>query len=1256
LHRPVFKLPAFILLIILLILVGNLSAPRAAATSIYTLRLGEISFDGKESPPNLPAGWDKVSITEPDLHLVQFTGPTDANWLTALENSNLQVIQYIHPFTYVVWGQNVADAVSADSTLTTAVRWTGPFAPAYRVLPKWHNLGSQAVDVDVLMYRGADTDLVVRSIQTLGAQERGRAILNNTWEIAGFTISGDLFQTAAQIPGVYSIQPVPTDGGLRGEMSNQINVGNYDNTNAAFPGYAAWLTAAGVDGSGVIIANVDGGVQETHPDLTNRMISCTGVTCSGANSGHGTHTAGIMAADGASGTLDSFGFLRGQGMAPGANLFEQVYSPWYQQPGGMLLLMTDSFNNGASLSGNSWGPAGTPQGYDDDTLQVDIGVRDSDPGAAGNQPLSFVLSFMNGSGGTSTQGSPDEAKNLFNIGSTKMQTGSGSQILDIDDLSANTAHGPALDGRTIPHMVAPGCEVDSTVTGSSYDLLCGTSMASPHVSGAVALFIEYYRNLTTPLGFGPADPSPALIKAAFLPVAHDLAGFDDADGNPLGHPFDNKQGWGRMDTAAVISPTASVRYFDNPVIFDNTGEEWIQTVSPADPSKPIKIMLVWTDAPGHGLGGSTPAWNNDLDLVVEVGGDTYLGNNFDGSGWSQTGGSADGMNNTEGVFLGPTAPGSAVIRVQAANINSDGIPNQGDTTDQDFALACYNCALEPDFSIIAGPSPLDVCAPDDAVYNLTIHQIANYNDSVTLSASGNPAGTTADFSNNPVTPPDTSTLTIGNTGAASAGHYDLDIVGVATTRTHTTTVGLDLYDAVPGTVTLITPTNGTVDTDLAPAFEWSTSTQNQFYILEVAGDMAFSNIVYSATLETTTHTAETQFESETTYYWRVRSGNSCGEGSNSAVFEFTTRPIPPVLVVDDDDNDPDVRSFYTNALDTIGLEYDIWDTNNSDNEPGLSLLAPYEMVIWFTGAEFGGAAGPGSTGEVSLEDWLDNGGCFFISSQDYIFDRGGLTPFMTNYLGAGSFSGDGGGYSAVNGQGSVFGGLGPFTLNYPYTDYSDELNPGGSAETAFIGTNAVEGAVNKDNGTYRTAFLSFPFDVIVGEANRVTVLQAFTDWCSLEAQIGTLEISENTIEETVDMGSVVTRTLVVSNTGNAAFDFTVSEGAAWAEVSPTGGTLNPGQSTDLSVVFDSSQTAGAGTYSDTLTFDGNYDNDPADVSLILHVNEPPDATHYIFLPAIVGDGGTGASQTNAAPALLPFLGLVALGTGWLTKRSRKTKK
>ena len=147
-------------------------------------------------------------------------------------------------------------------------------------------------------------------------------------------------------------------------------------------------------------------------------------------------------------------------MAPGANLVEQVYSPTYTYPDGMLTLMTQSYRNGAVVSGNSWGPSGTALGYDEDTRLVDIGVRDADPDAPGNQQLSYVLSIMNGYGDTSSQGTPDEAKNIFTIGATVMQNSSGEQNTNINDLAIVTGYGPALDGRTIPHLVAPGCEVD----------------------------------------------------------------------------------------------------------------------------------------------------------------------------------------------------------------------------------------------------------------------------------------------------------------------------------------------------------------------------------------------------------------------------------------------------------------------------------------------------------------------------------------------------------------------------------------------------------------------------------------------------------------------------------------------------------------------------------------------------------------------------------------------------------------------------
>jgi uncharacterized repeat protein (TIGR01451 family) len=673
-------------------------------TAPFVLDLGGERFDPAAGMPSF-AGWNRARAgDEADLRLVQFDGPVRQSSLDAMRAAGVEPIQYIHPFTYVVWARRAA---LAQANARSGVRWSGDFLPAYRVLPRWRSLDASAIDVHVATYREAAG--VEDALRAAGATVTGSRVVDRRFKTIGVRVAGNRFAALAAIPGVYSVQPVPTNGGLRAEMSDQISAGNLDGDNLAVPGYRDYLDSIGFDGSGVVIADVDGGIYDTHPDLVNRMAPCSGDTCGGSETdSHGTHTAGIMVADGSSGTMTAGGFLRGLGMAPGANLVEQLYSPTFTQPGGMLELMTESYRNHAVMSGNSWGPSAVPLGYDDDTRQVDVGVRDADPDEAGDQPFHFVLSIMNGGGGTSSQGTPDEAKNIFTIGSTWAQDSATQQSDSIDDISSNSAHGPALDGRSIPAMVAPGCDVDSTISATGYGLLCGTSMASPHVTGASALFVEYYRS-----HFG-VDPSPALIKAAFTAVAKNLTGHRDANGQPMTRLFDNRQGWGRLYIDPVLAPQQAVQYVDQTTVFDNTGESWTHSYTAADPTQPIRIMLAWSDAPGHGLGGSTPAWNNDLDLRVTTGAGTFLGNVLDNDGWSTTGGAPDAKNNTEAAFLQPAQHGGAItVEVLATDINSDALPSSGDDTDQDFALVCYNCTeatASADLSISASATP-DVIPP-----------------------------------------------------------------------------------------------------------------------------------------------------------------------------------------------------------------------------------------------------------------------------------------------------------------------------------------------------------------------------------------------------------------------------------------------------------------------------------------------------------------------------------------------------------------
>ncbi len=413
--------------------------------------------------------------------------------------------------------------------------------------------------------------------------------------------------------------------------------------------------------------------------------------------------------------------------------------------------------------------------------------------------------------------------------------------------------------------------------------------------------------------------------------------------------------------------------------------------------------------------------------------------------------------------------------------------------------------LGPDFAISAAPESIAVCAPDDAVYDITVDYLSGFTGSVDLSAANVPVGTVATIAPSTVVTPTTSSVMTLTVGATTPGSYNVDIVGVSVpTPTHTTTVGIDVYDAIPGTIVLTSPADGATGVDLLPTLSWTADAQGDVYWVEVATDMAFTNIVFSDTVQADSVTLDTSLAPLTQYYWRVYSSNVCGDGAWSAVWNFTTRDIPPILVVDDDDNGPDVRAYYTDALDALGAEYDVWDTGNSDNEPSAAELAPYSTVIWFTGDEFGGFAGPGATGEADLSTWLDNGNCLFISSQDYYWDRG-QTTFMTDYLGLSSATSDDGGYASVTGQNIVFGGLGPYSLSYPFSDFADVVNPDGTAELAFLGDNSNNAAIDKDSGVYRTSFWGFPFEAIANTADREEVMGTVLDWCGNGAATGTLD-------------------------------------------------------------------------------------------------------------------------------------------------------
>ena len=670
----------------------------------FTLHLGGERFDPLDSGRAAGPWTDYQADPAGDFYLIQFGGPVRPEWLQSVRSSGVEPAQPLHPFSHLVWASR--DQIAAFGQ-RAELRWLGPMLPAWKVQPHLRQLGPALVDTMLLTSAHADAEQVHAGLSGLGQ------VISSTPQGAHFNVihmavPGSRYLDLAALPFVYTVQAIPTDAGHRGEMSNQSVAGGIDGTGTIFSGYADWLSDIGFDGSGVIVSVIDSPVLASHLDLVGRMRPCLGehASCNEGQPGnHGTHVAGAVAGTGASG-ITLHGFLRGQGMAPGAGLVSQIWTPFLDSggpgglaPDGMLKIYEDAARSGAMLANNSWGSSDTPQGYDIPTRQIDLISRDADPDRPGQHPILAVWAIMNGHGdgdgdcAPGSLGAPDEAKNLLAVASSWLTDGSGAQGTDIYSMSANSAHGPACDGRRITQLVAPGCSTDSTIADSDTahaHNYCGTSHASPIVTGAIAVWAEKFIAETG------ANPSPALARAVFAGAARDLVGSLNADGDPLGHRPDRFQGYGRLDLEAVMAPAGRIYAHDQETVLTASGQQRRFSLSAAEPLAPMHIMLAWTDAPGHGLGGSTPAWVNNLDLLVQADGLTYLGNEIGVDGWSVTGGQPDQRNNLEAVYLNPEQhQGGVTIIVLATEIAGDALdPWQPTSARQDFALACFNCRVE----------------------------------------------------------------------------------------------------------------------------------------------------------------------------------------------------------------------------------------------------------------------------------------------------------------------------------------------------------------------------------------------------------------------------------------------------------------------------------------------------------------------------------------------------------------------------------
>lgn len=581
---------------------------------------------------------DEAAPADTERMVIQFNSVPGKAEINELRSQGIQLQEYIGGNSYFAVG--VSNLTNDIQTLSDNIRAVQPITASQKIHPDLTHvqsnepaeaLGEETRTVTIELFEDVDIGHALQRIESLPSVVV--ATSRAAWSLTA-TVKVDLIDDLAGLDEVKFIEPAPPP---RKEFNDGVR---------AAIGADIIQRVEHLAGAGVTVGIWDGGTIAAHKDFVGRLKLGDP---SASVSSHATHVAGTLAGDGkgsvqaepdaelmllasqreqsspamtnASATDDlqsteeellelipvsvlDASPEKWRGVAPGASIISYFWDNAADDHEKAI------GEEKIAISQNSWGfsvdeQRGNCALFGDYTAEARaydriitglFGARIPIVFAAGNERndadcgMNSLPPFTNFGNITP----PQTAKNVIAIGAINSDDGSMTDF---------SSWGPTDDGRIKPDVVTAGCEnagdhtVTSSVPANTYGGMCGTSMAAPAASGAIAILMEEHSKTAN---------HPQLLPSSYRALL--IHGAKDID--PPGPDF--RSGFGRIDLVNSVGILRKKALTE--AIIEETGSRKVAILPVPANATGVKVTLVWDDEPA--ATNALISLVNDLDLQI----------------------------------------------------------------------------------------------------------------------------------------------------------------------------------------------------------------------------------------------------------------------------------------------------------------------------------------------------------------------------------------------------------------------------------------------------------------------------------------------------------------------------------------------------------------------------------------------------------------------------------------------------------------